>query len=158
MAFIVDGNGRWAIKQGETAGLSIDRAYGHTVGANVTVHVVKRTFSLGVDYVTLFLFSTENWSRPKPEIENIMALLNKYLYDFSNYFQQEKIELKVIGQKHRLPDTIQRMIESVGYKPSFNTNQTGVSQLFPFLSSFLCYISIYYLSCLKKDVKYFAWH
>jgi undecaprenyl diphosphate synthase len=77
---------------------------------------VKKTFELGVQYVTLFLFSTENWSRPEKEVNNIFNLLNTYMSDFSSYLNREKIQLRVIGEKRRLPEYTQHLIETVGYK------------------------------------------
>ena len=79
VAFIVDGNGRWATTQG------LPRSAGHTAGAKVTVDIVRESFKAGASYVTLYLFSTENWSRPQPEISNIMTLLIQYATDFTDY-------------------------------------------------------------------------
>ncbi len=101
VAYIVDGNGRWATQRG------FQRSDGHIMGAQNTVDIVKSTFSLGTQYITLFLFSTENWKRPEPEINNIMYLLEKYLSEFKDYLIANKISVKVIGQKDRLPQTVQ---------------------------------------------------
>jgi undecaprenyl pyrophosphate synthase len=79
VAFIVDGNGRWATAQG------LPRSAGHTAGAKTTVDIVTESFKAGATYVTLYLFSTENWSRPQPEISNIMTLLIQYATDFTDY-------------------------------------------------------------------------
>ena len=84
---------------------------------------MKKTFELGVQYVTLFLFSTENWSRPENEVSNILNLLNKYLSDFSSYLKQEKIQLRVIGQKNRLPEYTQYLLDTVGYNLRSSTNK-----------------------------------
>eukprot|EP01036_Dinobryon_divergens_P026402 gene26402-35045_t len=123
VAFIVDGNGRWASRLAEKTGAIIERSFGHTIGANVTVNIVKKTFELGVQYVTLFLFSTENWSRPENEVSNILNLLNKYLLDFSSYLKQEKIQLRVIGQKNRLPEYTQYLLDTVGYNLRSSTSK-----------------------------------
>ena len=108
IAFIVDGNGRWAQKRGR------QRIDGHTVGANVTVDIVKKAFEIGVEYITLYLFSTENWNRPSHEVENIMSLLEKYLIDFSSYLKENKIRLKTIGQTHRLPNSLRQLFNHLG--------------------------------------------
>ena len=113
VAFIVDGNGRWA----ETKNLS--RTEGHRMGATISVDIVKKTFEY-VDYVTLYLFSTENWSRPKHEIENIMFLLEMYLLKFSSYLKENKVNIVAIGQLHRLPTSLVKILEETGYKPIDN--------------------------------------
>ena len=108
VAFIVDGNGRWAEQRG------LDRREGHTAGANVTVDVVKGVFASGVDVVTLYLFSTENWTRPADEVANIFALLETYLQDFAGtYLSDNNIVLKVIGQTWRLPPSAQKVLSAV---------------------------------------------
>ena len=90
---------------------------------------MKKTFELGVQYVTLFLFSTENWSRPENEVKNILDLLNKYLSDFSSYLNREKIQLRVIGQKSRLPEYTQYLLDTVGYNSrSSSKNCNDVSR------------------------------
>lgn len=104
VAFIVDGSGRWAERQG------MERPEGHASGANVTVEVVKAAFDMGVEVVTLFLFSTENWKRPPGEVGNIMNLLALYLRDFSGYLRTNDISLKVIGQTWRLPSSLQQLL------------------------------------------------
>lgn len=118
VAYIVDGNGRWAVKQGK------DRTWGHIMGANRTVDIIKSSFDLGVDTITLYLFSTENWSRPADEVFNIMRLLEKYLKEFSNYLVENRVVLRVIGQKHRLNENIRNLIDKVGYQPS-KPNRNG---------------------------------
>lgn len=107
VGYIVDGNGRWAEARG------LDRHHGHTAGARVTVEVAKRSFQLGVEVVTFYLFSTENWSRPVPEVENIMKLLEHYLKEFSSYLRENSIRLVVIGQTTKLPLSVQKLIASM---------------------------------------------
>jgi len=107
VAFIIDGNGRWAKQRG------LERHHGHAVGANTTVEVAKRSFAFGVSTVTLYLFSTENWSRPKIEVSNIMQLLEQYLSDISTYLYENNITLRVIGQTQRLPISCQALIDRI---------------------------------------------
>ena len=107
IAFIVDGNGRWA----ENRGLS--RTEGHNAGANVTVEIVQSCFENGVEVVTLYLFSSENWKRPSKEVSNIMILLESYLKDFTGYLLENEISLKTIGQLSRLPKTTQLLLKDI---------------------------------------------
>lgn len=112
VAFIVDGNGRWAARQG------LDRHHGHAAGATKTVDIAKRSFALGVQVVTLYLFSTENWSRPRGEVESIMTLLERYLLDVASYLRDNDIRLCVIGQLHRLPASCQLLIQQLSVASS----------------------------------------
>ena len=112
VAYIVDGNGRWGEKNGA------NRLVGHKKGADNTVEIVKATFLKGIPFITLYLFSTENWSRPSEEVGHIMSLLNDYLLSFADYLRENKIELIVIGQAHRLPSLTQNLLSSIGYQPS----------------------------------------
>lgn len=118
IAFIIDGNGRWAVRQG------LERQLGHNTGANVTVDVTKRAFAIGVECVTLYLFSTENWSRPSSEIENIWMLLERYLMEVSEYLQENGIRLCIIGQFHRLPMSCQLLIQKLSVSVSSPTAAT----------------------------------
>lgn len=120
VAYIVDGNGRWAAQQGKP------RSFGHSRGANVTVEIVKRSFQMGVNYITLFLFSTENWSRPATEVQNIIELLHYYLTDFNQYLKAHKIRLRVIGQIEKLPKATQVLLKSVGYHSERDVDIDGV--------------------------------
>ena len=106
VAFIVDGNGRWAVKQGKS------RSDGHAAGANVTVDIVKKSFEMGVQYVTLYLFSTENWKRPNEEIYNIFSLLESNVRKFNGYLTENDIALKVIGQTYRLPVAVRTVLQT----------------------------------------------
>lgn len=123
VAFIVDGNGRWAESR------SLPRLEGHRIGAGVSVEIVKRAFQLNVTYVTLYLFSTENWHRPRDEVDNIMVLLESYLKQFSSYLKENKIRLAAIGQLDRLPQSVRDVLDRAGYDPSqdqdTSSNRTG---------------------------------
>jgi undecaprenyl diphosphate synthase len=109
VAYIVDGNGRWATEKG------LPRSYGHTIGANVSVEIVRESFKMGAQFVTLYLFSTENWNRPIPEIANIMSLLERYTLDFKDYLTENRIELQIIGQTQRLSDQVLRALRESEY-------------------------------------------
>jgi len=80
--------------------------------------VVKECFVMGVDTVTLFLFSTENWQRPSTEIDNIFVLLETYLNELQAYLCENKIVVKSIGQKSRLSTKLQELLDNAGYCPS----------------------------------------
>ena len=122
VAYIVDGNGRWALKNNKT------RMEGHNIGANVTVEIVKESFNLGIEIVTLYLFSTENWKRSNEEIINIMFLLEKYLRDFSLYLKEKNIRIRVIGQKHRLSDSVQLLLNTLETSQLFNNDINSKNQ------------------------------
>ena len=122
IAYIVDGNGRWALRNNKT------RIEGHNLGANVTVEIVKKSFDLGIEVVTLYLFSTENWKRSNEEIMNIMFLLEKYLRDFSIYLKEKNIRIRVIGQKHRLSESVQLLLNVLETSQLFNNDAGSENQ------------------------------
>jgi undecaprenyl diphosphate synthase len=109
VGYIVDGNGRWAESKG------LPRKFGHAQGASVCQEIVRETFQMGVETVTLYLFSTENWQRPDEEIANIFSLLEKYLKEFNDYLQTNRIVVKTLGQMYRLPVHVQELLGSVGH-------------------------------------------
>ena len=122
VAYIVDGNGRWAARNNKT------RIEGHNLGANVTIEVVKESFTLGVEVVTLYLFSTENWKRSSEEILNIMFLLEKYLRQFSTYLKKNNIKVRVIGQKHKLSNSVQNLLMALETSKDYNNDTNAVNQ------------------------------
>ena len=107
IAFIVDGNGRWALSKG------LPRTEGHNAGARTTIDIVRACFDSGINAVTLFVFSTENWKRPSNEVENIMNILEFNVKLFSDYFKESNISLKVIGQKHRLSNSVREVLQNI---------------------------------------------
>jgi len=118
VALIVDGNGRWAEAR------LLPRLEGHRVGASNSVEIVKRVFQLNVTYITLYLFSTENWQRPHDEVDNIMLLLESYLNQFSSYLKENHIKLTAIGQLDRLPLSVRNIINQAGYLPTTDDKPT----------------------------------
>lgn len=102
IAIIMDGNGRWAKAQGKP------RNYGHQAGAQTAHDVVKAAGKLGIDYVTLYTFSTENWNRPAEEVEALMSLLKENLVD--KLFMEYDARFRVIGDRSRLTPEIQDAI------------------------------------------------
>ncbi len=97
IGFIMDGNGRWAKQRGKS------RNFGHKKGADVIEELVEYAFNNGVEVISLYAFSTENWSRPQDEIDTIFELLRKFIERYSNKLHKEKIRLVISGDIERLP-------------------------------------------------------
>ena len=107
VAIIMDGNGRWAQAQG------LPRVEGHEEGAVSVREVVRACRALGVKALTLYSFSTENWSRPADEVVSLMALLERYLVDERSEILDNKIRFRAIGELNRLPSNITSLIEEL---------------------------------------------
>ncbi len=105
VAIIMDGNGRWAKKRG------LPRTAGHAAGAEVFRRVARYCREIGVDYLTVYAFSTENWKRPEGEVSAIMSLLEKYLQEAVQKMRKEGIRLKILGDTSPLSDKIKSLIE-----------------------------------------------
>lgn len=103
IAIIMDGNGRWAKKR------SLPRSAGHSAGAKVFKDIARYCNKIGLKYLTVYAFSTENWKRPPAEVEAIMDLLRDYLRDTEN-FKDENIQLQFIGKREELAQDIQEMM------------------------------------------------
>ncbi len=104
IAIIMDGNGRWAKKR------SLPRTAGHVAGAKTFKNIARYCNKIGLKYLTVYAFSTENWKRPKEEVEGIMNLLRDYLKDAEN-FKDENIKVKFIGDLEPLADDIKELIK-----------------------------------------------
>lgn len=104
IGIIMDGNGRWAKKRG------LPRKLGHKKGAETFRETVRYCNKLGIKYLTVYAFSTENWKRPQDEIDSIMNLLRKYLSD-AKYYVDENVKTKFIGDLSVLDDDLQQKIE-----------------------------------------------
>ena len=103
----MDGNGRWAKRKG------IPRKKGHKEGANVLEKIVKHASKVGIEYLIVYAFSTENWKRSKEEVDDLMLLLSEYLDKFDKNFSKEDIRIKVIGRREKLSPKLQSSIENV---------------------------------------------
>lgn len=101
VAIIMDGNGRWAKRRG------MPRIAGHKEGVNSVRDIVEACGQLGVKYLTLYAFSTENWNRPKEEVSLLMRLLLKALRDERDRLHQNEVQLKAIGDIAKLPQDVQ---------------------------------------------------
>ena len=103
IAFIMDGNGRWAERRG------MPRRFGHRYGAEAFRRVVRYCGDIGIKYVTVYAFSTENWSRPEKEVKSIMKLLDKYLDECGKSVEEYDIRMKFIGDITRLaPELVEK--------------------------------------------------
>ena len=103
IAIIMDGNGRWAKKRG------LPRTAGHKVGAEVFRTIATYCKDLGVDYLTVYAFSTENWKRPKEEVDTIMGLLKRYLLEAIDTMARDNIRLRFLGDLTSLPRELQEL-------------------------------------------------
>lgn len=106
VAIIMDGNGRWAKQK------LMNRVKGHEKGSQVVRGIVGACTELGIKTLTLYAFSTENWARPKTEVNALMALLKKFIVSERDEFLTNKICVNVIGQKHKLPLDVQTEINT----------------------------------------------
>ena len=104
IAIIMDGNGRWAKKR------SLPRTAGHVAGAKTFKNIARYCNKIGLEYLTVYAFSTENWRRPADEVKGIMNLLRDYLKDAEN-FKDENIRVKFIGNLEPLDDDIKELIK-----------------------------------------------
>ncbi len=118
LAIIMDGNGRWAKKQGFL------RVFGHENGAKSGRIVVEECAKLGIENLTLYAFSTENWNRPKLEIESLMKLLINALKDELQTLMTNNIKLNMIGDMGKLPVSAQKKLVEVIDKTKNNTRMT----------------------------------
>ena len=105
IAIIMDGNGRWAKKRG------LPRTAGHKVGAEVFRDIATYCQELGIEYLTIYAFSTENWKRPKDEVDTLMSLLEQYLQEAIDTMERDHIRLRVLGDVAGLSPQLQRMID-----------------------------------------------
>ena len=123
VAVIMDGNGRWAKEQG------LPRAEGHRRGAESAKAITRIASDIGIRYLTLYTFSTENWNRPKTEIDAIMRYLVYYVKKETPELDKHNVRLEVIGQVYRLPEKVQNQLEKSKKQLSKNTGLTLVLAL-----------------------------
>ena len=107
VAIIMDGNGRWAQQRGLT------RLQGHQEGAKSVQAILEACRKVGVKYLTLYAFSTENWARPRPEINGLMQLLMQFLREHEPDLHKHKIRLRAIGRLNDLPRSLQAVLRHV---------------------------------------------
>src|SRR5215210_4310212 len=115
IAIIMDGNGRWATEKGE------DRLYGHFHGVESVRNIVEGCAELGIEYLTLYAFSTENWDRPEYEVVGLMELLVKTIRNEVATLQKNNIRLHVIGDMEMLPQHAQNELNEAKLLTKDNT-------------------------------------
>ena len=120
IAIIMDGNGRWAKEQG------LKRTAGHEEGAKTVRKITTHSAKLGVKYLTLYAFSTENWSRPKLEVEFLMKLLEKYLKNELQTYLENNIQFRAIGDRTQFSKNLQKVINETEEKTK---NCSGLTQV-----------------------------
>lgn len=118
IAIIMDGNGRWAKRFG------LPRSMGHKKGAQTLIEIVLHANEVNIKYLTVFAFSTENWNRPKEEVDYLMKLPIEFFDEFEERFKDENIKLKVIGDRLGLPEELVKKIE---YVEELTYNNTGLT-------------------------------
>lgn len=121
IAIIMDGNGRWATERGK------DRSYGHQAGVDTVRRITSECTRLGVKYLTLYTFSTENWNRPQTEIHALMGLVLTSLED--EIFMKNNVRFRVIGDVERLPKEVQDKLHETEEHTKGNTAMTMVVAL-----------------------------
>ncbi len=117
VAIIMDGNGRWAKKRG------LPRNMGHRQGGKTVETICEEAYRLGIKYVTVYAFSTENWSRPEDEVSTLMNLLRNYMKDCVKQASKNKMRVKVIGDISRLDTDLQ---DSIRILEKESENNTGL--------------------------------
>ncbi len=120
IAIIMDGNGRWAKNQG------MPRIMGHYRGAEVAEEITRTCIDLGVEYLTLFAFSTENWNRPREEVELLFDLMRNYLKEKKEELIRLGVRLKFIGRRDRVGKDLRRMMEELERETAENYRITVV--------------------------------
>ncbi len=123
VAIIMDGNGRWAKERG------LPRLEGHRAGAESVREVMEACIELGVEYLTLYAFSSENWQRPETEVNALMALLDRFLNEKAKDLDRQNVRLLAIGQLERLPDKTRMLVEQIRERTARHTAMTLVLAL-----------------------------
>lgn len=115
VAIILDGNGRWAKKR------FMPRNYGHAQGSKNVEKICRSAWNMGIKYLTVYAFSTENWNRPQSEVDTLMKLLRDYLKDCIKQTTKNNMRVRVLGDKTGLSEDIQTAIEELEIVSAKNT-------------------------------------
>jgi undecaprenyl diphosphate synthase len=118
VAIILDGNGRWAKEKG------MPRNYGHMQGAKAVEDILVDARDMGIKYLTVYAFSTENWSRPEAEVSALMTILRNYLKTSIKKSMKNNVRCRVIGERSKLSDDIRAAIEELETATAGNTGLT----------------------------------
>lgn len=121
IAIIMDGNGRWAKTQG------LPRTAGHQQGVEIVKKITEEATRLGVKYLTLYTFSTENWNRPAAEVAALMGLILDHLEE--EIFMKNNVRFRVIGDQSRLPESVQKRLDECMERTAQNDKMTMVIAL-----------------------------
>jgi len=116
VAIIMDGNGRWATKKG------LPRSFGHNKGVSVLKEILKASKKLGCKVLTVYAFSTENWIRPRKEVDFLINLFSEVLSDEIEEIHEESIKIKFVGDLTPFPETLKKIISSSEYLTKNNNN------------------------------------
>lgn len=114
VAIIMDGNGRWARAR------NLPRIMGHRRGAETVRMVVKACGEMGIEYLTLYAFSRENWKRPKAEVDALMAMLGRYIDKEMDELDREGVRFQTIGETELLPESVQKKIAAASRRTEGN--------------------------------------
>lgn len=115
VAIIMDGNGRWAKQR------MMPRNYGHKVGAENVEQICEDAWNLGIKYLTVYAFSTENWKRPQAEVDTLMKLFYKYLVEYLGRIMKNNMCVRIIGDRNGLSDKINEAIDRLEAESAANT-------------------------------------
>ena len=115
VAIILDGNGRWAKKK------HLPRNMGHAQGSKMVERIIEDAYDLGIKYLTVYAFSTENWKRPKDEVDALMKLLRDYLKNCIKRANKNNMKVRVIGDVSRLDEDLQKKIAELKEASKDNT-------------------------------------
>lgn len=118
VAIILDGNGRWAKQR------NMPRNYGHTQGSKAVEKICEDAYKMGIKYLTVYAFSTENWKRPKDEVDAIMKLLRTYLATSMKTAKKNNMRVRILGDKSRLSEDI---VKSINELEEATKNNTGLN-------------------------------
>lgn len=114
VAIILDGNGRWAKAKG------MPRNYGHAQGAKTVEVICEEAYKMGIQYLTVYAFSTENWDRPRDEVDALMKLLRNYMKTCLKTAGKNKMCVRILGEKSRLDEDIRSRIEELEEATKYN--------------------------------------
>lgn len=117
IAIIMDGNGRWAVQRGH------ERPYGHKFGTERVIDIIRHSNKIGLNYLSLYAFSTENWKRPKFEVSTIMDLLVRFINSELDEMVRENVKLQIMGDISQLPLLSRKAVE---YALNRTKNNTGL--------------------------------
>lgn len=123
VAIIMDGNGRWAKERG------LPRLEGHRTGAESVREVMEACIEIGVEYLTLYAFSSENWNRPPSEVKALMSLLDRFLKEKAKDLDRQNVRLLAIGQIERLPEKTRALLDKIQKRTANHTALTLVLAL-----------------------------